>query len=253
MSAFSDAFFEKGWAAAPGLFSGDLLRQMTEDFDRIVGQISASGEEVNARWEGADRVGGADTVVLHTHNVHQYSPRWLDALRHEPFLAACRELLGDDVVMHHNKLFQKPPENGAPFPMHQDWSYFPTEKDSMLAAVIHLSDATDEMGCLRFYSGSHMLGRLADSHGNLDTEILRRYPLENAEPAPAKAGDVVFFHYFTIHGSMPNRSNSARKTVLVQLHSGDDCVEEGCGHPDERIPLCGWNHAVTRERANRAD
>lgn len=253
MSVFADGFFEKGWAVAPGLFSGGLLRDMTEDFDRIVEQIAASGEHVNARWDGAERVGGADTVVIHTHNVHQYTPRWLDALRHEPFLEAARELLGPDVVMHHNKLFQKPPEKGAPFPMHQDWSYFPTRKDSMLAAVIHLTDATDEMGCLRFYSGSHMLGRLADSHGNTDTEILRRYPLEDAEPVPAKAGDVVFFHYFTIHGSMPNRSDKARKTVLVQMHSGDDCVEEGCGHPDERLPLCGWNHAMTRDRANRAD
>ena len=33
-------------------------------------------------------------------------------------------LFGDDVILHHSKLFQKPAEQGAPFPMHQDWAYF---------------------------------------------------------------------------------------------------------------------------------
>ena len=53
----------------------------------------------------------------------------------------------------------KAPESGSPFPLHQDWSYFLTRRDSMIAAVIHVSEATDEMGCLRVVPGSHRLGR----------------------------------------------------------------------------------------------
>ena len=68
----------------------------------------------------------------------------------------------------------------------------------------------------------------------------------------AAAGDVLFFSYFTLHGSGPNRSTHTRKTVLAQLHAGDDRVEQDGLHPDERLVLRGWNRHASRERANRA-
>ena len=33
------------------------------------------------------------------------------------------------------------------------------------------------------------------------------------------------FHYFSLCGSMPNRSQRTCKTVLVQMYTGDDAVE----------------------------
>ena len=56
------------------------------------------------------------------------------------------------------KAHLKPPENGAPFPMHQDYHYFPYEKDSMLAIFIHLDDTDPENGGLAVFPGSHKLG-----------------------------------------------------------------------------------------------
>ena len=244
----AEKFERDGYAVVKGVFSGDRLASMTSEFDRIVRQLEASGEEINARWNGTD----SDSVVIHTHNVQQYSAVWMCALLHEPFLDCARALLGPDVVLHHTKLFSKPPEKGAPFPMHQDWGYFPCEKDSMIAAVIHLSDATDEMGCLRVVPGSHKLGRVQDSGGQ-DGDFASKFPIEEAIALEASPGDVAFFHYFTIHGSKPNTSDRTRKTVLVQMHSGDDEVEDGCQHPDEHLVLSGWNHRMTRKLANRSD
>lgn len=245
------AFFqEHGYAVARGVFLEDDLEELTRDFDRIVQQLVASGEEINARWTGPDMEEHAETVVLHTHNVQQYSAAWMRGLMNERFLDAAEDILGPDIILHHTKLFQKPAEKGAPFPMHQDWSYFPTVKDTMMAAVIHISAATEEMGCLRVFPGSHKLGRIEDSHGQLDNEMLQRYPIQDALPLEAEPGDVVFFHYLTIHGSMPNRSQQVRKTVLVQMHAGDDDVEAGVGHPNERLALRGWNHRITRSLAN---
>jgi ectoine hydroxylase-related dioxygenase (phytanoyl-CoA dioxygenase family) len=158
-----------------------------------------------------------------------------------------------DVILHHSKLFQKPAEKGAPFPMHQDWSYFPTVKDTMMAGVIHVSNATDEMGCLRVYPGSHRLGRKAESNGQQDKETwLKDYPIERATVVEAEAGDVVFFNYLTLHGSMPNRSQQVRKTVLVQMHSGDDKVEDGNQHPNARLALAGWNQHAKRSLGNQS-
>ena len=66
-----------------------------------------------------------------------------------------------------------------------------------------------------------------------------------------EAGDVIFFHYFTLHGSMPNRSNQTRKTVLVQLHSGKDQVEEENSHTNAKLVLRGWNHQANRTSASK--
>lgn len=245
-----DDFQRDGYALFRGVFTSEEVHGLETEFDRIVAQIVASGEDVEARWggEAMERLGGAGTSVVHTHNVQQYSAFWLAALLNPRFLEACGAAVGPDVVLHHTKLFQKPPERGAPFPMHQDWSYFPSERDTMAAAIIHVSGATDEMGCLRVVPGSHRMGRLENSSGSVE---LPGHKLEDATPIEAEPGDVLIFHYLTIHGSMPNRSAKARKTVLVQVHAGDDLPEPGHPHPYEGLVLCGFNRRMTRELANR--
>ena len=252
-AAIREHYEEHGYCVVRGLFTPESVAELERDFDRIVEQLLGSNQEVNARWTGPemDRLGASGTVVIHTHNVQQYSAAWLRGLQDDRFLDAVEAVLGPDIILHHTKLFQKPAEMGAPFPMHQDWSYFPSDKDTMMAAIIHVSAATDEMGCLRVYPGSHKLGRIEDSHGQTEHEMLLRYPIQDALPLEAEPGDVVLFNYLTIHGSMPNRSNHVRKTVLVQMHAGDDAIEAGNPHPNERLALRGWNHRMTREQANR--
>ena len=247
-------FRSNGYYVARGVFNPAEVTELEKDFDRIVRQLQGGKEEFNARWSGPEmeKLGAQNTVVVHTHNVQQYSAVWMRALLHPGLLDVAEAILGPDIVLHHTKLFQKPSEKGAPFPMHQDWTYFPTKNDSMIAGIIHVSEATDEMGCFRVYPGSHKLGRIEGTSGQIPSDILAKYPLEGGTPLEAKPGDVVFFHYFLLHGSMPNRSPRVRKTVLVQLHEGHDAVEErGLGHPYERLALRGWNHSTTRNSANR--
>jgi ectoine hydroxylase-related dioxygenase (phytanoyl-CoA dioxygenase family) len=253
MESIAATFAEQGYYIAKGVYSPDEVRELEADFDRIVQQITTSGEQVNARWGGPEmeRMNTAALKVLHTHNVQQYSAVWLRALLQSRFLEAAKGILGPDVVLHHSKLFQKPSEEGAPFPMHQDWTYFPTVNDTMMAGIIHVSEATDEMGCLRVYPGTHKLGKVEGTSGQNESELLAKYPLDKALPLEAEPGDVVFFHYFTIHGSMPNRSPKTRKTVLVQLYAGSDRVVEGNTHPDEKLVLSGWNHHATRSSVNQ--
>ena len=244
-------FAREGFYHAKAVFTPEEVKELEFDFDRIVHQITNGDEDTNATWGGAEmaRLGSAGKVVTHTHNVQRYSATWTRALLHPRFLAVATAILGPDVVLHHSKLFQKPAENGAPFPMHQDWSYFPTVKDTMMAGVIHVSAASDAMGCLRVYPGSHKRGRLDDSNGTKDGVMTDEYPISGAIPVECEPGDVVFFHYLTVHGSMPNTSDVTRKTVLVQMLAGDDRVEDGITHPNENLTLHGFNRATTRGTA----
>ena len=254
MTDIRTQFEEQGYFVARGLFSPAEVALLEADFDRIVRQLRASGEDVDATWDGGqtDKIGASDDVILHTHNVQKYSRVWLNAFLNERFLDVAGAILGPDIILHHSKLFQKPSENGSPFPMHQDWPYFPTANDTMIAGIIHVSAATDEMGCLRVYPGSHKLGRIEGSDGRRANATLDQYPIEDATTVECNPGDVIFFHYFTLHGSMPNRSQATRKTVLCQLYAGTDQVEPGNRHPDERMVLSGWNHSISRQAAGEA-
>jgi ectoine hydroxylase-related dioxygenase (phytanoyl-CoA dioxygenase family) len=248
------SYQENGYYLAKNVYNPAEIAELDRDFDRIVEQLQGSGEKVDARWGGAaiNKI-DQNSVVVHTHNVQIYSAAWLRAFLQPRFLEVSQAILNSpDVILHHSKLFQKPAEKGAPFPMHQDWSYFPSVKDTMMAGIIHVSAATDEMGCLRVYPGSHRLGRKEESHGQSENEDnwLKDYPIEKATIIEAEPGDVVFFHYFTLHGSMPNRSNQVRKTVLVQMHSGDDKVEDEIRHPNARLVLSGWNYHAKRSLGN---
>ncbi|NKB36544.1 MAG: hypothetical protein GKR93_05140 [Gammaproteobacteria bacterium] len=248
-------FQRDGYYLAHNVFAESALEQLESDFDRIVEQLEDSGESINARWDSAntDKLDGGESKILHTHNVHRYSAYWLSALRNENFLDQTQHILGPDIILHHSKLFQKPPGEGAPFPIHQDWWYFPTHKDTMIAAVIFLGDADDECGGFRVYPGSHKLGRANNSSGLGTSEFLQSYPLDEATPISASRGDVLFFSYFILHGSMPNHSDRVRKTVLVQMYSGQDYLlpNKEVNHVDEQLVLRGWNYHMTRELASQ--
>ena len=81
----------------------------------------------------------------------------LDIVQNKKLLEVAESLIGPNIITHHTKLF-KPPKLGSAFPLHQDWSYFPTE-NTMIAAMVHISDSADDMGCIRLIPGSNKLGK----------------------------------------------------------------------------------------------
>jgi ectoine hydroxylase-related dioxygenase (phytanoyl-CoA dioxygenase family) len=145
------------------------------------------------------------TVLLHCHDVQFHSAAFSRLIVDERLTSIAADLIGSpNVQLHHNKMFIKPPAKGSPFPMHQDQPFFPHERHSMIAAILHFDDAPIEKGCVRVVPGSHKLGPLEhDPEGGWHLPF-EQYPLESSVPCPAKAGDVLFFSYLTIHGSGVN-------------------------------------------------
>lgn len=180
--------------------------------------IAARQGPTNATWSS---VAGEGTVLEHSHDVQFRSAAFSRLLVDAQLAGVFTALIGPNVQLHHNKMFIKPPERGSPFPMHQDYGYFPHKGNSMTAAILHLDDAPDEKGCVRVYPGSHKLGPLEaigqDHH--VDTG---RFPLDAAVPVEAKAGDLLVFNYLTVHGSGLNVSSEPRTTWLVQVRDPED-------------------------------
>jgi ectoine hydroxylase-related dioxygenase (phytanoyl-CoA dioxygenase family) len=216
-----NSYDENGYLLVEGLFTAQEARSFREEAHALMGRLSQYAN-INATWGSAGQI-AEGTRLLHCHNVQFYSAVFTSLLLDERLTGAAADLIGSpNVQLHHNKLFIKPPEKGSPFPMHQDYPYFPHERHSMMAAVIHFDDAPLEKGCIRVVPGSHKRGPIEhDPQGGFHLPF-DRYPLESSAPCPAKAGDVLFFNYLTIHGSGVNLSQEARTTLLVQMRDPED-------------------------------
>ena len=216
-----NSYDENGYLFVEGLFTAQEARSFREEAHALMDRLSQFAN-INATWGSAGQI-AEGTKLLHCHNVQFYSAVFTSLLVDERLIGAAADLIGSpNVQLHHNKLFIKPPERGSPFPMHQDYPYFPHERHSMMAAVIHFDDAPLEKGCIRVVPGSHKRGPIEhDPQGGFHLPF-DRYPLESSVPCPAKAGDVLFFNYLTIHGSGVNLSQEARTTLLVQMRDPED-------------------------------
>ena len=214
-------YTENGYLLVEGQFTpaeGSAFRQEAHE---LIERLSPHSD-FNPTWESA-RLIAEGTKLFHCHNVQFYSAAFTRLLVDERLTGAVADLIGSqNVQLHHNKLFIKPPEKGSPFPMHQDYPYFPHQNHSMLAAVIHFDDAPLEKGCIRVVPGSHKRGAIEHNPQGGFHLPFDQYPIETSLPCPARAGDVLFFNYLTIHGSGVNESQEARTTLLVQMRDPED-------------------------------
>jgi ectoine hydroxylase-related dioxygenase (phytanoyl-CoA dioxygenase family) len=217
-------YHDNGYLLVKGVLTREEAAAFRQECHDLAARLSAR-ESIEATWGSArEGVAGAkDTVLLHCHNVQFQSAAFTRLMTDERIMGLAAQIIGSpNVQLHHNKMFIKPPEKGSPFPMHQDHPYFPHDRHSMIAAILHFDNAPVEKGCVRVVPGSHKLGpveHVAQGGWHLPFE---QYPLESAVPCPAEAGDVLFFSYLTIHGSGINTSDEARTTLLIQMRDPAD-------------------------------
>lgn len=215
---------EQGYLIVKGLLTRAEAESLRAEGHALIERLSAH-RNVDATWGSARQAvqQAQETKLLHCHDVQFHSAVFSRLIVDERLTGVAASIIGSpNVQLHHNKLFIKPPEKGSPFPMHQDHPFFPHERHSMIAAIIHFDDAPIEKGCVRVVPGSHRLGPIEhQSEGGWHLPF-EQYPVESALPCEAEAGDVLFFSYLTVHGSGINISNEARTTVLVQMRDPED-------------------------------
>lgn len=218
---------DQGYLLAPCVFSQAEIDELEVAFDTIIETRLKNRANLDATWGGDWKKDMGETRIIHTHDVQAYSSTWAKALFHDRLTGVLSDAMGTaNVQLHHTKLFQKPPQNGSGFPMHQDAPYFPHAKHTMTAAVIYISDMDEDMGCFGVYPGTHKLGLLPQYNKNAHYLDPQTYPIEGSTLAPGRRGDVLLFNYLTVHGSPPNRSDKTRKSVLIQVRDPEDLPTE---------------------------
>ena len=163
------------------------------------------------------------TVLFHALGAWRIEPGLHDVLWNPRFLVAASQLLGDvPVRFWHDQLFCKPPKKGGVVAWHQDYSYWTRTKPvAHLTCWCGLDDSIKENGCLQYVPGSHRWGLLDKPELAGDLMGIENYltaeQRKNFKPIPVetKAGEAIFHHPLTLHGSGENKIDKPRRAFVI--------------------------------------
>lgn len=164
------------------------------------------------------------TILFHALGAWRIAPYLHDVLWNPRFLVAASQLLGNvSVRFWHDQIFWKPPRQGGVVAWHQDYSYWTRTKPiAHLTCWCGLDDSTKENGCLQYIAGSHkwgllpkpvIAGELQGIKDFLNDEQKKQF--EKPQYAEVKAGEAIFHHSLTLHGSGANTSAKPRRAFVV--------------------------------------
>jgi ectoine hydroxylase-related dioxygenase (phytanoyl-CoA dioxygenase family) len=178
------------------------------------------------------------TILFHALGAWRITEGLHDVLWNPRFLVAASQLLGNAPVRFwHDQIFWKPAKQGGVVAWHQDYSYWTrTQPIAHLTCWCGLDDSTKENGCLQYIPGSHKWGLLpkpviaGELHGIKDfLNEQQKKQFENIQYAEVKAGEAIFHHSLTLHGSGANTSAKPRRAFVINAFA--DGVTSGSDEP----------------------
>ena len=133
-------------------------------------------------------------------------------------------VLGPNIELFGNgQSLVKEPVGGHPKHLHQDSAYFEHRYEGPVGILSYVVDTDLVNGALHVVPGSHKQGQLQHvdtfSHLGLDED---EWPWEASLPIVGQAGDAIFFHVRTIHGSKQNHSQTPRPVFINRYRRPDD-------------------------------
>lgn len=182
------------------------------------------------------------TILFHALGGWRIGNGFHDVLWNPRFLVAASQLLGNvPVRFWHDQLFWKPAKKGGVVAWHQDYSYWTRTKPiAHLTCWCTLDDATKENGCLQYIPGSQKWGLLPKPVIAGELQGIKDFLNEeqkgqfaNPQFAEVKAGEAIFHHSLTLHGSGENKSDKPRRAFVINcftdgvLSDSDDPLLEG--------------------------
>lgn len=135
-------------------------------------------------------------------------------------------ILGPDVELFMDgQCLYKEPVGGHAKNLHQDVAYFEHRYEGPVGVLNYCVDTDLTNGALHVIPGTHRLGVLnhvdTSSHLGLDEH---EWPWERALPITGQAGDAIFFHVKTVHGSKSNFSKASRPVMIHRYRAANDYV-----------------------------
>ena len=184
-----------------------------------VKKIKTEIEYIEKKWP-------EELIGLGRNNVHYISPIFDQVVHNSKILDAVEDIIGKNILVGGTTLFIKEPDKKGYVSWHQDAKYIGFEPHNWVTAWLAITDANEENGCMRMWSGSHK-EKIKDhkdtyNQNNLLTrgQTVQNVPIEKTIPNILKAGQLSLHHPMIVHGSGPNKSNKRRIGFVVQSYIG---------------------------------
>ena len=182
-------------------------------------KIKEEIEYIEKKWPN-------ELIGLGRNNVHYISPIFDQVCHNSKILDAVESIIGKDILVGGTTLFIKDPDKKGFVSWHQDAKYIGFEPHNWVTAWLAITDANEENGCMRMWSGSHKekIKKHKDTfnENNLLTrgQTVQNVPLEDTTPNVLKAGQLSLHHPMIVHGSGSNKSNTRRIGFVIQSYIG---------------------------------
>jgi len=183
-------------------------------------------EEIKKEIEHIEKKWPNELVGLGRNNVHYISPVFDRVCHNHKILNAVESIIGKDILVGGTTLFIKDPDKKGFVSWHQDAKYIGFKPYNWVTAWLAITDANEENGCMRMWSGSHK-EKIKDHKDTYDEnnlltrgQTVQNVPIEKTTPNILKAGQLSLHHPMIVHGSGPNKSNERRIGFVIQSYIG---------------------------------
>ena len=218
-----DFFNENGFLAGVKMLDEKQINTLRDALNELT-DGHHPGHELFYEFHSNESV-DANTVLFHALGGWRILPAFHDVLWNPRFVMAASQLLGNKTVRFwHDQLFYKPAKKGGVVAWHQDYSYWTRTKPlAHLTCWCGLDDSTVENGCLQYVPGSQRWGLLdkpelaGDMLGIMDYLTPEQQSQFHPIPVETKAGEAIFHHPLTLHGSGENKSNQPRRAFVINV------------------------------------
>lgn len=235
------AYREEGFFVRRRVFDAAEVEQMREGAERVVALAARASRKGSAYTIDGNRYVDFDASTLQFEHAaesqtirviepfHCLDPIF-DALIDDPRLTEpmCGLTDSDRVSLWTDKINLKRPREGSRFRWHQDspyWNHACEHVDLLPNVMLALDDADESNGCFRVIRGSHRRGLLPGIKDDTTLGVLFTDPAHFDEAdqvlAIVPAGSLVFFSAHTVHGSLPNTSDMARRAMVITYQPAD--------------------------------
>jgi len=205
-------YHRDGFVHLPGVVDAARLAELVAQLEAVVREVG----HTDSAWQGKWRQRYTDSERFTLKTVDKLARRsafWKTWLSSREILDPIEALSGKPMQHADAMLLMKPPETGQAFPPHQDAAYYAANEAEYIIATLHLDATTTENGALRFLPGSHTQGLL--EHDRKGKAHLPAIDIADLVEVPAQPGDLVCCSIYTVHGSLPNRSQTPRANVRI--------------------------------------
>ena len=219
----------------PSLTSDQLKQYKEEGYVAPIDVLSKKeAKEVRDEIELIEKKWPNELVGLGRNYIHLISPVFDKVCNNTKILDAVESLIGKNILICGTTLFIKNPNEKGFVSFHQDAKYIGLEPHNWVTAWVAITDANEENGCMRMWSGSHkndlQYHNQKFDENNLLTrgQTVENVPMNKTKPVILKAGQISLHHPKVVHGSGLNKSNDRRIGFVIQSYIGTN-VEQVLG------------------------